>query len=109
MDYRALRNMSYYLCWVVIAMVHFILYMNLKDDLSFQKVNGSAIKGLQNTIFLLIIFQILRFANLKIQHQELVAPSKGGVDIFDERNVNFLDYISFIIHIGALGILNFAF
>jgi len=100
--------MSYYLCWILIAIVHLIFYANFKDDTSFQMVNGSAIIGFRNTIFLVLIFQVLRFPNLKIQHQELVAPSKGGnSDLYGERNQNFLDFASFIIYMAAIATLLF--
>lgn len=106
LGYRALRNMSYFLCWVIIAIIHFGIYIHFKDSLFFDIADGWTIKGLRNTIFLLLCFQVLRFANLKIQHQELVVPSKGSrTDFYDERKVNFLDFISCVIYMAAAAVL----
>lgn len=55
---------------------------------------------------MLLLFQVFRFLNIKVQTQELVAPSKGSdMELFDERRVNIADFISFFIYILTLFIL----
>jgi len=55
---------------------------------------------------MLLLFHVLRFVNIKVQNQELVAPSKGSnTDLFNERRVNIADFISFFIYILTLFIL----
>nr|WP_294794168.1 hypothetical protein [uncultured Mucilaginibacter sp.] len=100
--------MTYFLIWVIIASVHLLFYLHLENDATLQIDKGFFINGYMDTILLLMLFQILRFANLKIQHQELVVPSKAGKkDIYDERNVNFLDVLSLLIYFGCMAALLF--
>jgi hypothetical protein len=101
--YVALRNLTYYFLWVIIAIIHFAICWQIKDDQSLFMYKGSAAPGLKSTIFALVLFQILRFASLKIQYQELVAPSRGSrTDLYDERKINFLDMIFFLVYIGSV-------
>src|SRR5215831_12584308 len=91
--YKSLRNLTVYFIWIIFGLLHFYLYIILKNDPTLQMVRGHAATPLRNTIPLLILFQILRFLSANIQGQELVSPSKGGTtDLFDERRVNWLDF-----------------
>ncbi|QEK51096.1 hypothetical protein FYC62_04960 [Pedobacter aquae] len=68
--------------------------------------NSNAALGLRNVFILLIVFQVLRFVNIKIQKQEFVAPSRGSnVDVFDNRKINYIDYISFLVYLATYLIL----
>jgi hypothetical protein len=90
--------------------IHYFFYFQLKDNPDLQNVNGHASTGLRNTVVLLVLYQILRFLNIKIQNQEFVAPSKGGTtDIIEGRKINFVDYISFVIYMAFLFLLEFKF
>jgi hypothetical protein len=101
-NYHSLRNLSVYLIWIFFGVGHFIAFMYLKDYDQLRMVKGHAANGLKGTIILLVIFQILRIISLNIQHQELVAPNRGGgIDIFEERSVNWLDYILFVIYMAC--------
>ena len=101
--YKALRNMSYFVCWVVIALIHLFIYLNIKDSLTTTFMTKGANTGLRNTIFLLILFQILRVISLNVQHQELVVPSKGGkMDLYEERKFNFLDFLFFLVYVAGV-------
>lgn len=105
--YRSLRNLTVYFIWMVIALIHFLIYLQLMDIPDLEMKNGHAAIGLRNTLPMLILFQILRFANIKIQNQELVAPARGSnTDIFNERRVNIADIISFVIYLIALTMLS---
>ncbi|MBL7706688.1 MAG: hypothetical protein JNM21_14175 [Taibaiella sp.] len=106
--YRSLRNLTVYFVWIGIALIHLFIYFQLKDISGLKMKNGHAAIGLRNTLPMLILFQILRFVNIKIQNQELVAPSWGSsTDILDGRRVNFMDFISFVIYIVVFIILSF--
>jgi uncharacterized membrane protein len=86
----------------LIAIAQFTAFIFLKDDESLKMPKGHAANGLKNTIILLVVFQILRIISLNIQHQELVAPNRGGgIDMFEERSVNWLDYILFVIYMSC--------
>lgn len=92
-NYRSLRNFGVYLIWFCIGLFHFYLYVQLN-------FSHNAI-GLRNTIIMLLLFQILRIASLNIQKQEFLAVSKSKYDLFNERRINFLDFIIFIIYFGS--------
>lgn len=108
-NYKSLRNLSVYLVWLFFGIVQFCAYLYLKDDDSLIMIQGgSSALGLRNIFILLIVFQILRIASLNIQHQELVAPVRGGaIDVFGERYLNWLDYVLFVIYMGCLFVLFF--
>ena len=108
-QYRALRNFRIYLIWILIGIFHLYVYFKIKDDELLSFVEGHASTGFRNTILLLVLFQILRFSSLEIQKMELVAPSRGSsFDIYDNREITYVDYISFIIYFVIGGILYFA-
>jgi hypothetical protein len=79
----------------------------LKDDQVLANVRGHSATGLRNTIILLVLFQVLRFASIRLQGKELVAPSRGRTDLFDERPVTFVDFILFVCYIAATILLLF--
>jgi hypothetical protein len=100
-NYRSLRNFKVYLFWASFGVIHFYLFLVLKDESAFRMVEGHATTGLRNTISLLIVFQILRIISLNVQNQEFVAVSKSKTDLFDERPINFLDFLIFLVYLGA--------
>ncbi|MDP5200077.1 hypothetical protein [Flavobacterium sp. DG2-3] len=100
-QYRALRNFYYFLIWLTIGIIHFSLFLSLRNDPELAFVNGHASLGLRSTIISLLLYQFLRFISLTIQKKELVVPAKyGKYDLLDERKVTFLDYICFFTFFG---------
>ncbi len=105
--YRSLRNLTVYFIWIIIALIHFFIYLQIKDEPALAGRGGHASLTFRNIILMLLLFQVLRFINIKVQNQELVAPSRGAqTDLFDERKVNVADFISFFIYILTLFILS---
>lgn len=101
-NYKSLRNLTVYFIWIAFALVHLYFYSQLKDNPGLLNVRGHAATGLKNTIFLLLLFQLLRIISAKTQHQELVCPARGGhTDIFDGRKATFIDFILFAIYFGC--------
>lgn len=101
--YRSLRNLTSFLFWLLIGLFHLYVYSILKDDQTLQMFRGHSATPLRNTVWLLILFQVLRFLSAKLQGQELVAPSKGATtDLFDERKVNWLDFTFFFIYMTCM-------
>lgn len=99
-QYRALRNFNYFLIWIVIAIIHFCVYLAIKDYPELAFVNYHAALGLRSTIITLLLFQFLRFLSLKIQDKELVAPARNSrTDLLDERRITIVDIICFIIFV----------
>jgi hypothetical protein len=104
--YRALRNIFYFLCWLVIAVIHLYIYCKVKDNPlfapnKFRDIN--IVIGFRNTIISLLILQVLRYASLKIQGQELVSVSKGGTtDLFDGRKITLTDKTLFLVYAVVL-------
>ena len=103
-QYRALRNFNYFLIWTVIAIIHFCIYLTIKDFSELAFVNGHAALGLRSTIITLLLFQFLRFISLKIQNKELAVPSRNGkTDLLDERKITIVDIICFMVFIFIIG------
>lgn len=96
-QYRALRNFNYFLIWMGIAIIHFCIFLSIKDSPELALENGHASLGLRSTIISLLLFQFLRYVSLKIQKKELVAPAKQSkTDLLDERKITIVDIICFI-------------
>lgn len=101
-QYRALRNFNYFLIWTVIGIIHFCIFLSIKDSVELAFVNGHASLGLRSTLITLLLFQFLRYLSLKIQGKELVVPAKNGkTDLLDERKITVADTIFFFIFIGV--------
>lgn len=101
-QYRALRNFNYFLIWIIIAIIHFCIFLAIRDSPELALPNGHAALGLRSTIISLLLFQFLRYISLVIQKKELVMPSKGGrTDLLDERKVTVVDVICFFIFIAV--------
>lgn len=84
------------------------MYSLIKNDYALQMSQGNPSALLRNTLILLILFQLLRFISLKMQHQEFVCPPKGGgEDFFDKRNVTGVDRLVFVIYFVAFGALSY--
>ncbi len=99
--YKSLRSLTVFFLWVGIGILHLCFYNYLIGDTSLQMFRGHSATPLRNTIPLLILQQGLRVVSLKIQEQELVSPSRGfTTDLFDERKVNWLDFILFFTYCG---------
>ena len=103
-NYKSLRNLTVYFIWVIFAFVHLYFYFQFKDNLNLFYVRGqSSATGLRNTIFLLLLFLVLRFISARTQGQELVCPTKGGhTDLFDGRKATYIDIILFFIYFGCI-------
>ena len=102
-NYKSLRNFKVFLIWFGFGIIHLIIFFKLKEANSLQNLSEYATSGFGNTIPLLILFQILRIVNLKIQGQELVATNTMmATDLFDNRMPNALDFFSLIIYLLAM-------
>jgi hypothetical protein len=98
-NYRSLRNLKSFFIWYGFGTLHIVFYFLLKDNPIYARASGV----LLNTVLLLLIFQVLRIISLKVQHQELVIPTRGGKDLLDNRAITFLDFVLFMIYMGSLG------
>lgn len=105
--YKSLRNLSVFVAWNLIGLIHWLVYFYFKDDMSLNSLLSPSLDAFKNTNTLLGVFQLLRIISLKIQGQELAGtPIKGSsTDIFDEREVNFLDLLLFLIYLACFTVL----
>ncbi len=103
--YKSLRNFKVYVFWLIIGFLHLCLYYLLKENASLICFHNNNITGLRNTIFLVMLFQLLRFISLKTQNQELVCIGKSKTDIFDQREITKTDSILYTIYIAVIFIL----
>lgn len=107
-NYKSLRNLTVYVFWVVVGIIHLYFYFQLKDNQALLNVRGHSATGLRNTLVLLLLFQVLRFISAKTQGQELVCPSKGSrTDLFDDRRITVIDFVLFVVYIGSTLLLLF--
>lgn len=110
--YGNLRNFKCYLVWFGFSIIHLAMYFVMRDDRRLQSESGNPAALLRNTLILLLFFQLLRYISLKVQHLELVMPSKvGNIDDFDHRKITLTDRILFLAYAAlcfALGYLSFA-
>ncbi len=102
-DYRALRKLNYFCFWMIIAVIHFVIYLNIIDNNSYTFVNGHAANGFKTTLILLVSFQIVRLFSFEVQGMDYVMPSKSGkMDIFDEREFTKWDIFFSMIMLGLM-------
>lgn len=106
--YKSLRNMSVFVAWNAIGLLHLGIYFYLIEDINLRVLIGPMLEPFKNTNLLLFVFQILRIVSLKTQGKEMVgAPIKGSsTDIFDEREVNFLDLVLYLIYLACFMVLD---
>lgn len=70
--FRKLRNVKFYLVWLVFAIIHIPIYFAVKDNLNFVFPNGNAFDGLIGLLPTLIMFQILRQLFFRIKGKEMI-------------------------------------
>jgi len=99
--YKSLRKMIFTQIWVFISLMHLIFFLLTKDNTDLFYKRGSAVNIFGYTLIALILIQLLRFISLKIQKKELVCPSRNGIDMFDNRETNFFDFIFFLFYMLA--------
>ncbi|HEX8019022.1 hypothetical protein [Mucilaginibacter sp.] len=101
LNYVSLRNLKTFLIWCGFGAVHICLFFLFKNNTVYNGARGL----LLNTTILLLLYQGLRIASRKIQKQELGMPTNDYKDLFDNRNITFLDFIFFVIYWGSFGYL----
>jgi hypothetical protein len=95
--YKSLRNLTVFFIWVLFGLLHLLIYLQLKDDITLQLFRGHSTTPLRNTIPLLLLYQVLRLLSLKKQGHELVVPNKiSGTDMFHERRPTWIDFLLLI-------------
>ena len=106
-DYRALRKLNYYCFWLLIGIIHFIIYIKIKDNSAYDFVNGHASDGFKVTLILLLFFQIIRLISFEVQGMDYVSPSKSGkMDMFNEREYTKWDILFTLVLFGVILFLN---
>lgn len=101
--YKSLRNMTVFITFNAIGLLHIWLYFYLNDDLSLRLQIGEALEAFKKTNQILILFQILRLVSLFLQEKELIVPLKDSdKDLFEEREKNLLDIVLFLLYLYGL-------
>lgn len=102
--YIRLRNFRYYLIWLFFGLLHVVFFF------MFWFVNGFLMPSLLLTVFLLGLYQLMRFWSLETQRREFVYPARNGkTGWFENKKVTPLDYlIAFILIIACYGLNIFA-
>jgi len=107
-NYKSLRNLSVYIIWVAIGVIHFIVYIKLVDLPDLVGKHDHSAKTLKNTLIILGYYQVVRFISARTQGQEWVCP--GGsfrYDFFDNRKITIIDRVLAASYLGLFLILLF--
>jgi hypothetical protein len=101
--YKALRNFNVYFFWLIVGIIHFFFYLYLKDIPYYNAVQGGSYsKSLRNTIYLLALYQALRYLSLDLQGKEFIMPSRNGsVDLHENRKAGFADFLCFALYMAG--------
>lgn len=105
-NYKSLRKFNVWLIWLGIALLHVFIEYQFSSDPNFQLLRGSGIKGLKFTWFLLLLVQGFRYFSLKRYNIEYVALSKSSNDLWDDRRINRLDSICFLVYFPTAILIN---
>jgi len=109
-DYRALRKLNYYSIWLLLGIIHFVIYLKIKDNSAYTFVKGHAASGFRTTLILLLFFQFVRFLSFEVQVMDYVSPSKSGkMDMFNEREYTKWDILFSFVLFGVILISNIIF
>lgn len=109
-DYRALRKLNYYSIWFVIGVIHFLIYLKIKDNSAYAFVKGHAASGFKTTSILLLFLQFIRFLSFEVQGMDYVSPSKSSkMDLFNEREFTKWDILFSFVLFGMILISNIIF
>ncbi len=107
-DYRALRKLNYYIIWLLIGIIHFVIYLKIKDNSAYAFVKGHAADGFKTTIIVLIFFQFIRLLSFEVQGLDYVSPPRSGkMDMYNEREYTGWDIFLTMILIAIPLLLNF--
>lgn len=107
-DYRALRKLNYFCFWLLVGIIQFVIYLNIKDNPTYALVNGHAANGFRTTLILLIGFQFVRLLSFEIQGVDFVMPQKSGkMDMFNEREFTNVDIVLSFLLFGIIPFLYF--
>ena len=101
--YKALRNLSFYFCWIAIGFIQMLMFYSIKDDPNLSTSIISSASNLRNTLPLVLLFQGFRILSLIVQDQELVSVSSiFNKDYHDDRYVNIIDFMLFFTYLMIL-------
>lgn len=101
-NYRSLRNFKVYLIWMGISLLHLLLYFILIESQYFKLINSQLFVGLRNTVFILLLFQVLQIIAILFIGKPLVVPGKGRrMDSFGERKAHNIEYLFAVVFIIA--------
>jgi hypothetical protein len=96
--FRRLRNIKYFLIWLIVGLLQMIAYYILKDNPEFFHPIVSPITGLRSLFPVLLLFQILRQISFRLYNKDLIISfSAGRTSIYEEEDncdMNGLDFIS---------------
>lgn len=100
--YVSLRNFKFYLIWVGFGLLHAILFLIFKYKPVLKVFLGNPPLIFFNTLISLLLFQLLRYLSLSIQHREFVVPARGGGnDFIENRKPTATDYLILAIYLAS--------
>ncbi|WCT11505.1 hypothetical protein [Mucilaginibacter jinjuensis] len=99
--HKSLRNFKSYLIWIGFAVFHIILFFAFESKPQLHEFDGKPPLIFFNTIMALLLFQLLRYLSIIIQHKEFILPTKGeGKDLFEVRKPTWVDNLLFVTYMA---------
>ena len=95
--FRKLRNVKFYLIWLVIGLVQLIIYQLAVDNPDFTFPRGTAFDGLVALLPTLIMFQLMRQIFYSIKRKEMIISIRQFRMTFyeeeDKRNMTWTEVL----------------
>jgi hypothetical protein len=110
--YTVLRNLAMYLPFLLISVLHLIIYLGFIKIHQVSDKHFNVPLSLLSTVLMLLLFQLLRFFSLKIQKREFLSIAKSGsdgLDLIENKKVSVIDFMIFAIYMGTFYGLIMAF
>lgn len=107
-DYRAIRKIKYFCFWLLVGIVHFVIYLKINENTTYAFVNGTAANGFRTTLLLLLFFQFVRLLSFEVQGVDYVLPQRHSrMDMFEEREYTNWDHLFTFLLLAFTIIFNF--
>ena len=108
--FRSLRQVKYFILWIIIGAIQLFMYFILKDNPEFFFFRGTSFDGLKALLPVLILFQIFRLNFKKKYKLELIISIRHHrfslYEGEERRNILMIEVVYSILLLAAIIIFN---
>ena len=98
--FRKLRNIQFYLAWLLISIVHLLIYPMVYENPDFAFQRGTSFDGLVALLPTLIIFQLFRQIFFSLKEQEMIISVRQyRMTMYEEEDRRKMTWIEVIFSI----------